>query len=189
MKQNFNINKVIFLALIIALVGINIFAMYTNVERQNEINSLKSEINQNIFRLNLLKDGEVKHSGVVRNESRLSKLFVFIPQSSCGSCLDYEIPNLNEFYESYGERTEVYLVGNQTSVLENYGAEFDYKIIDPSENIFNYNLTFLNPIIVLVNGNNEMIYLYLSDVNGEEKSNSFYNKMDILFTEFKKSSA
>lgn len=104
----------IFSIVIFVLLACNIFLLYTNIDRQNEINALVAA--QNVEPETTITAGEIlaQNTKVIHPEVILPNtgvsLVVFFTIRSCSSCLEYEVPNLNTFYEQFSENTEAYLI-------------------------------------------------------------------------------
>ncbi len=181
--------KIYFIIVIALLAGLNIFLLYTNLQRQNIINELKAvqlrAQNENVESENI-KQFISKDVRLTQPEVALPdvgpELYVFFTIRSCGNCLRYEIPNLNEFYKKYPEKTNVYLLTKGGRFLkEDYGAIFPVTIIDPAKPIFNVTVNFSNPIAVLVDPSGTVYTIYYSQVGNKTKCNLFYNNMNQLF--------
>lgn len=176
----------VFGIVIFVLLTCNVFLLYTNIDRQNEINALATV--QNVEpETTMLSAGEIldQNTKIVHPEVALPKtgvsLVVFFTIRSCSSCLEYEVPNLNSFYNQFPENTEAYLITGGKPFLEKYGATFDAKIISPADSVFNASIPVDNSVAAVVDSSGTVQSIYLSEVGNKPKSDRFYERMNTFF--------
>lgn len=172
--------------IIFVLAACNVFLLYTNAQWQNQINDLATQnYEQETAALTagdiISQNAKVIHPQVNLPDSGLA-LLVFFSIQSCSSCLEYEVPNFNTFYNRFPEHAQAYLVTGGKPFLERYGAEFESTIISPSDSVFNVDLQIGNPVGVVVDAGGTIQSVYLSDVGKQTKSEHFYKRMVGLFS-------
>mgnify|MGYP003565251188 CR=1 FL=1 len=172
-------NKATFLTVTIALVLLNIFLMITNVERQNEVESLLDFIEQNHKNLDefIIEGGRVTHPEIDYDNDSDFTLLIFIPEKSCPDCLIYEIPNLNSFHKEYTEHVDVFVIGNNKEFLNQYEAEFSALLLETNSVITEPQMDHLNPYAYLVDSKGNIQSMYYAEVGNERKSKLFYQRM------------
>ncbi len=171
------------------LVIMNLFLLFNgNKVKENYSNLYEeySEISNNLTTesTNVVENGSIIHPEVNFYEAD-SGIFlaVFIPQNSCPDCLEYEIPNLNQFYTDHRESVKVYLVARDslTEKNSNHNIDFTYDIINPTAKLFNVKVPVSNPIAILTDKSGNIYSAYFSEIGNEDKSNMFYKKMRRFF--------
>ncbi len=148
--------------LIFILFLLNLFLLHTNIERQNTINALNAQLH---FHEEYIQTNEAEFSlsaeSIELPKSGLYLVIVFTDRG-CISCLSYEIFNAEEFINTFGSSSLVYLVSHNrnTEYLSRHGAGFSYTSIESQgqhiETDYAYNDTVA--FIVDASGNIHDVY-------------------------------
>ena len=162
------------------LIVLNIFLLYSNVDRQNQIDLLKSGFSNQDRTGEILNATTISHSGVELTPRKIS-LLVFFPDISCSSCMEYEVRNLNSMYKKFYSHIQVYVIGRDSTLLDRYGSEFPVSLIHSSESVFDADIQFVNPFVVLTDPEGNLHTFYLSEADNYEKSNRFWQRMEVFF--------
>lgn len=164
---------------IACLLGLNVFLLYTNIQRQNEINNLRSVQSKvtTASAVTLSKDASLIHPDIILNRTGLT-FSIIVPQNSCSSCLEFEVPNINELYQEYPEQVQVYVLGQNERFLFPYGFTNQVPVIDPMKPVFDHEFDFMNPVAVVTDSDGIIHNFYAAEVGNAEKSDRFYKKMD-----------
>jgi hypothetical protein len=167
---------------LVCLTALNIFLLYTNVQRQNEINTLRSvqsiKPTTTSSAPSLSKDATLIHPDIALQTEGLT-VSVIVPQNSCSSCLDFEVPNINKLYNQHSEEVQVYILGQNERFLAPYGFKHTARVIDPMQPVFkNQEFDFMNPVAVVSDAEGTIHNFYAAEVGNKEKSDRFYARMD-----------
>ncbi|MTI88518.1 MAG: hypothetical protein FH748_11170 [Balneolaceae bacterium] len=182
LKQSSN-GKILVYIFMCSLVFANFFLLYSNVKIKKNLSILKEDQVKNYPFLNydLSSTVSIIHPDVILKEEGVS-LSIFIPENSCASCLEFEIPNINEFYIKNSERTEIYIIG-KNNVIDDFNTDFQYNIISNDQAIFDKKISFSNPLAVLLDSKGKVYDFYIAETNKSGKSYNFYQRMDSFFKE------
>lgn len=169
------------------------FGCYTNNLRQNAIEVMKQvNIDNNHIDTSENSDWGFEKKGdnlakiispeIITNRNELTYSIIFT-DNGCRDCVENEVKNINELYSKYKNKFSVYLMSNNNNYLTRlYGADFSYKNIDPSRKIINNDFIFSNPIAIISNPNNNVLYIHVAEKDDDSKSNLFYSQLDSLFS-------
>jgi hypothetical protein len=175
------VSKLISILAISLLVIFNVFLLYNDVLQRKKISNL-NQIKNSMIKKKLIQDKfEIDNIKYQKSNSPLA-LYVFIPSTSCSTCLIYEIRNLKHFYKSFSTYTSIYVVGTDSSFLKRFSINFPYITINSIKQIFNKKIIFNDPIVLLLDSNNNIQELYIAQPGNETKSNHFYQRMTSLFS-------
>lgn len=165
--------------LIVCLVGLNVFLLYTNIQRQNEINNLRSVHSKatTASAPTLSKDASLIHPDIILNPTGLT-FSIIVPQNSCSSCLEFEVPNLKELHKKHSKQVQVYVLGQNERFLFPYGFTSQVPVVDPMKPVFDHEFDFMNPVAVVTDSAGTIYDFYVAEVGNVEKSDQFYKKMD-----------
>lgn len=175
-------NKYLYITMFLLLLTMNVFLLYTNIERQNEINVLNAQ-KKSFDQRSLVGLGEIdslKHSEVQFKGAGFF-LSIFIPPASCSSCLEFEVPNINNLYDEHSEKVEVYILGQNDKFLNTYGFTHNVMVINPMEPVFDEEFNFMNPVAVLTDSLGVVHDFYVAEVGNVKASDRFYKRMDSFF--------
>jgi len=113
---------------IVAIVLLNIFLLYTNIQRQNRVNILSGQLaacgQQSIHHTQTNTDIQIPVS-LITNKKPLS-LVTFFTERGCSPCVIEEIKLLNEMFSRYQQLIDIYLVSGSSGYLTQLGAAFKY---------------------------------------------------------------
>jgi len=118
------------------------------------------------------------HPEIIKKVKDIS-VTILIPDGSCISCLEFEIPNISKLYESFPDLVTVYTFGD-SEVFK--GSEFSFKSesIDSKKKLFDRELEYSNPIVALTNHKGEVIQFYIAEIGRSVKSDNFYERLGLL---------
>ncbi len=176
------VNKnIYYFAILFLLSLLNLFLLYTNVERQNAINALNSQL---IYYEDYVHRNEAEFS--IINEAlqfpdKNLFLITLFTDRGCASCLNYEIPNAETFSSAFNDRHRVFLVSDDDIFLKHRGVGFAYSVFDTYDHILNTEFTFSGTAAFLVDGNGVIHDVYIAEIGNQEKSDQFYSRMHSLF--------
>lgn len=173
--------------IILLFVILNIFLLYKNINRQNKINELNSQIIEHEIKDydNFVSD-EIH---IINSKLQLNKklyLQVIFSDQGCPTCLTYEIPNLEHFYATYPNFVQIFLRSQRKNYWDFYNVNFSYVSIDHQQQVLETRNDFINPAIFLVDGNGTIHHIYVSEPGNREKSDRFYRRMHSLFNSISK---
>jgi len=173
------------------LLFLNLWLLYTNMERQEQIEFLNAEVQK----LNLENEQSTKswsfeavgenparliHPGVPQAEQSVS-LSVFFTDKGCSYCVEYEVQIINKLYEKYKNKLRIYLLSHNDTFLKRlYDAEFPYKNIDPEKKLLDNDFDFSNPIALVTDENRLVQLIHIAEQDNEEKSHLFYTRISSL---------
>lgn len=167
---------------IIGLIALNIFSLYSNLKRQHEVNQLTQlleELESEIVWGGVDVFARITHPDISLPSQGLT-LVVLFTDKSCPSCLVYEVSYLNDFYSQHGAFVQVYYVSHKQPDLANYGADFPFNHISPNQPLLDTDFTFTNTVAFLVDGQSVVQQVYRAEVGNKNKSRLFYKRMASL---------
>jgi|SRR5690554_2413074 len=166
---------------IVLLLSMNIFLMYSNIKAKETLKTFiaNSEL---IIHNKSLSGQKLIHPDIDLNKKGLT-LSILVPNTSCSSCLEFEVPNMNELYEKYKSQVKVYILGQNSNYLKSYGFKYPVKVIDRVDPIFDMDYEFSNPIALLTSSNGYIYDDYVAEVGNSIKSFDFYNRMSSFLNE------
>lgn len=167
--------------IIILLILLNLFMLYTNIKRHNQLNILTKQLmecEQN-SRLSSSKWKKPRlPEYLIRGNSKLL-LITFFSDGGCAPCIREEIEFINELYTKYNSFINIYLIGDNNINLTSFGANFDYEVIAEQGEL--YKLRVENPVSILIDRNRTIQFIHYAEPGNSEKSRSFYNRVRSLF--------
>ncbi|MEO1023647.1 MAG: hypothetical protein AAFW89_13970 [Bacteroidota bacterium] len=171
-------------AIIFVLVVLNGWLLYNNHQKNRLIDELSSTNRPVSWELETVDRTKVYLSNKeVEIPDRPISLLVFFSDQGCQSCMEDEVRFLNAFREENNNAFKVYLQTQRapTYLTRMFGADFEYTVIDPQQNIFNVDFELVNPISVLVDSTGLVHRMHKAEVGNSEKSEVFYHQMKTLF--------
>lgn len=167
---------------LVCLAGLNLFLLYTNVQRQNEINNLRSSNSKTTAASTpiLSKEATLIHPDIALKPDGLS-FSIIVPQNSCSSCLEFEVPNINDLYREYPDQVQLYILGQDEQFLSPYGFTHTSQVIDPMKPVFDHEFDFVNPVAVITDSEGIIHKFYAAEVGNVEKSDRFYKRIESFF--------
>lgn len=171
-------NKILIYIFLGGFVLANFFLLYSNVKLKEDLHSVKKAQIQNypILNYDLSSTISITNEEVILGDKGLF-LSIFIPENSCISCLDFEIPNINKIYKNYPGVVRIYLVGAD-KILKDFNTDFKYRVLSYDDSLFDEEIIFSNPLAVLSDGEGKIYDFYLAEINKPSKSYNYYQRMN-----------
>jgi len=167
--------------MIIGIILLNIFLLYTNIQRQNRVNILSGQLTsceqRNIYQTQANPEIQLPLS-LIKNENTFSLITLFSIQG-CSPCVIEEIRLLNEIYFRYARLMDIYLLSDSGGYLANRGAMFHYEKLTSIPEL--QNIHFDNPVSFLVDRNNTVQLIHKAETGNPEKSRMFFKRVESLF--------
>lgn len=173
------------------LLGFNIWLLYTNDKRQEQIDLLNSQIQS----LNTVTKANSTDWGIEQEGNTIARIIhpevhlntegttlsIYFTDQGCSFCIENEVENLNKLWKKYPQKIKIFLMSYNKFFLKRlYGAVFSYKVIAPEEKLLDNNFSFANPIAILSDENNIVQLLHIAEKDNEVKSDKFYQRMNSL---------
>lgn len=167
--------------IIVAIVLLNIFLLYTNIQRQNRVNILTGQ-------LAVCEQQSIRHTqtstviqipvSLINHENSLS-LITFFTERGCSPCVIEEIIHLNEIYPRYEQLIDIYLIGGSSGYLTQLGAAFAYRNVEDIPDFGNIHID--NPVSFLIDRNNTIQLIHKAEIGNPEKSRLFFERVESIF--------
>lgn len=169
MNRKIALNYLLFIVLILT----NIYILNDNIRLKSKISSLEElyVVNNPITMYDMVSTISILHSEV-KMESEDILLSIFIPENSCTSCLEFEIPNISNLYSKFPEKVNVYVIEG-SHILDGFVFDFTPNQIRDEEVIFDQEIEFSNPLAVLSNNEGEVLRFYIAEISRPNKSYNF----------------
>lgn len=167
--------------IIITIILLNLFLLYTNIQRQNRINILTNQLTaceQQSVRSSKYYDQVHIPGNLVNNKNTLSLITLFSEQGY-SPCVIEEIRLLNEIYFRYARLMDIYLLSDSGGYLANRGAMFHYEKLTSIPELQNIHVD--NPVSFLVDRNNTIQLIHKAETGNPEKSRMFFKRVESLF--------
>jgi hypothetical protein len=177
--KNFFSSQKLYYVIIIFLIALNILLIVKNVERQNKINSLVSEI-KSIEKNSSHLDVLIKKIKINLLNNEIS-LITIIDEKGCIDCILNAIKGLNKLKKDFKEKIEVFYLGDRKQYLNILGADFDYRNIKSIEEIMDVKYDSKQPINFLIDKNNNVHQIFISEPSFPDRTIAFYNNVNYLF--------
>ncbi len=165
----------------VTLISLNIFILYTNIQRQNRVNILTGQLTaceQQSIRQTQTSTVIQIPVNLINHENSLS-LITFFTERGCSPCVIEEIELLNEMYSRYEQLIDIYLVNGSSGYLTQLGAAFKYRYIEEIPGFLN--IPIGNPVSLLVDRNNTIQLIHKTETGNPEKSRIFFERVESLF--------
>lgn len=167
--------------LIIILIGLNIFLVYSNITKQNEIRSMIVKESQTEISSTYKKALFLLETEDTLSLSTNIALLIFITDRSCIACIKTEINFINKIWDNFSDQMSIIYVGSeQSDVLKQFDINFDYKIIKSYKNFFNREINIENPTSFLVLNKKTVFDVHIAEQGSSKKSELFFNRMEVF---------
>jgi len=167
--------------LIATIIVLNIFLLYTNIQRQNRVNILEGQLTkceQQIISTTQTNEDIQLPVSLINNENTLSLITIFT-ERGCSPCIIEEIKLLNDMYSEYEQFINIYLIRGSRGYLTRMGAMFRYENLTTMPNLLNIHID--NPVSFLVDRNNTVQLIHKAETGNPEKSRRFFERVESLF--------
>lgn len=167
--------------IIILLILLNLFMLYTNVRRQNRVGILTqrlSECEQNSG-LSLSQWRTMRLPDYLITKDRKLSLITFFSDGGCAPCVLMEVEFLNNLYLQHDPFMNIYLIGDNRRNPTLFGANFEYEVIAAEPELDKLHID--NPVSVLIDRNRTIQFIHRAEIGNGEKSKAFYNRVRSLF--------
>ncbi len=167
--------------IILLIILLNIFLLYTNIQRQNRVNILTNQLTaceQQSVRSSKFFDEVQLPGNLVNNKNTLS-LITFFSEQGCSPCVVEEIRFLNDLYIKYQPFIDIYLTDGSDNYLNRFGAAFEYRTVEQVQDLADLNVD--NPVSLLIDRNNTVQMMHKSETGNPEKSRLFFERVRSLF--------
>ncbi|MTI88316.1 MAG: hypothetical protein FH748_10140 [Balneolaceae bacterium] len=180
--------------LIIILLGLlNVWSLYTNNQRQAQIDSYKSQIQKmSLFGKGTNPDWGFEKVGktpakIVAPEVDIKKegltISIFFTDRGCLTCVENEVKNINQLFQDHTSKLNVYLMSHNKSYLSRlFGAKFVYKNLDPEVKVLDNDFDFGNPVVLITDVNGLVHRIHIGEKENVKKSDQFYKELDSLLS-------
>ena len=163
------------------MVLLNIFLLYTNIQRQNRITILTGRLiaceQKNVHLTN--KDANLTlPKDFINNKNPISLITIFTDRG-CSPCVADEISFLNNLNRKYHPFINVYQIGGFEHYLNRYGAVFEYRNNEHLSELSS--LIVDNPISLIIDRNNTLLLIHKAETGNPEKSRIFFERVESLF--------
>ncbi len=166
---------------ILLIVMLNLFLLYTNIQRQNRVNILTNQLNvceQQSIRSSQFYD-EVQLPGNLINNKHTLSLITFFSEQGCSPCVVEEIRFLNDLYVKYQSFIDIYLTDGSDNYLNRLGAAFEYRTVEHVLDLVDLNVD--NPVSLLIDRNNTVQMVHKAETGNPETSRFFFERVRSLF--------
>ena len=167
--------------IIITIILLNLFLLYTNTQRQNRISILTNQLiacERQSVRSSKYHDEIHLPGNLVNNKNTLSLITLF-SEHGCSPCVIEEIRLLNETYFRYAQFVDIYILGDSEKYLTNRGAVFHFENLTYIPGLEDVNID--NPVSFLVDRNNTIQLIHKAETGNPEKSRRFFERVESLF--------
>jgi hypothetical protein len=174
--------------LVLILIGLDVWQLFGRVNLEQQVSRM--QVNT-IQKDGLLSDfaQNIRYTppeAVTANDSkRPLELIAVFTDYGCVHCAQAEIRHLNNWRKRFPGTIQVYFTGASRQYMKDFGAEFSFKKIKSTRNLFNISLPIGNPLIVLVDHNNEVQAVHTNNTSrpgSDQRRNVFYERMKSLFS-------
>jgi hypothetical protein len=172
---------------LIIFMGLDIWLLYARTDLKQQVRSLQGvAIQKNGATSALAHAIRFTPAQEVADDPKppLALVAVFTDYG-CGHCAKAEIRHLNKWKKNFPGTLRVYYTGSSPKYLKNFGAKFSFKMIGSAKNLFPVSLPIGNPLVVLVDQNNDVQAIHTDNTSrpgSDQRRVAFYQRMQSLFT-------
>ena len=169
---------------LIVFVGLNVWLLYGKINLQQQVNTLQAQTLQKEGAVSMVAE-PVHFTGSGNITEKPVGLVALFTDYGCTSCVIAEIKYLNEWNKKFSNTLQVYYLGSSERYLEDFGAEFGYQTVESANNLFSVSLPIGNPIIVMIDENDNVQSIHTNDLTrpgSDRRRANFYKRVESLFT-------
>lgn len=178
--------SIILYIMLVIFVGLDIWMLYGKVNLQQKVNSLQASLSQTG---RLVSDSEklvryIPSKSIDPSADKPVQLIALFTDYGCTHCVQSEIVHLNKWKRNFRHTLAVYFQGSSKKYLKQFGAKFDSKKVQSINNLFNVSLPVGNPIVLVVDKNNNIQAIHTNDVSrprSDLRRANFYRRTKSLF--------
>jgi hypothetical protein len=177
---------------IFLLISLNLIILYKYIDLINNIEELSLNeqvgIDQTVSEFYYHRPVEDLMMNFNENDMKNLgfKFIAIIPENSCGLCLKYDTPLINEFYIKHKEQISVYYLGQSNyDYFRGYDRLFDYEFVQNPDEIFpNYKKSELHlekPTYLIVDSNSRVQSVYVTNLKKLHLSDVYFKNLNSFF--------